>query len=216
MGGATVVNEPGDEIEDPSPLLSRFEEQVERARAVAFMGSLNPGLPFDLYGKMIARAREKGRLCLLDTSGPPLEPGLASKPSLAKPNRAEAEVLLGRKLSTELSRREAVERIRLLGAETAVITFGVEGFLVASAAGIHRCSPSASDLRLGNPTGAGDALAAGLIAGAVKGYPLVEIARLAAAAATASLAEGYGRFRAKDVRVEAVRVEKLGGREEEA
>jgi len=210
MGAATVVNEPGQEIEDSSPLLSTFEKRLESARAVAFMGSLNPGLPFDLYASMIARAREKRRVCLLDTSGPPLERGLAAGPSFAKPNCAEAEELLGRKLSTEASRREGVERIRALGAETALITFGAEGFLVASSEGIHRCAASPSaDMRLGNPTGAGDCLAAGLIAGAVRGYPLVDVARLAAAAAKASLAEGYGRFRAKDVRIEASRVEKL-------
>jgi hypothetical protein len=34
--------------------------------------------------------------------------------------------------------------------------------------------------------------------------------RLAAAAAAASLSEGYGRFRPKDVRVEAFPVERLG------
>ncbi len=210
MGAATVVNEPGQEIEDFSPFLSTFEERLESARAVAFMGSLNPGLPLDLYAAMIARAREKRRVCLLDTSGPPLELGLAAGPSFAKPNRAEAEEVLGLRLATEASRREGVARIRELGAETAVITFGAEGFLVASASGIHSCRSSPStDIRLGNPTGAGDALAAGLLAGAVRGYPLIEIARLAAAAATASLAEGYGRFRAKDVRVEAVRVEML-------
>ena len=43
----------------------------------------------------------------------------------------------------------------------------------------------------------------------MRGYPLSESARLAAAAAAASLAEGYGRFRAKDVRVEAVTTEKI-------
>lgn len=213
MGVATVVNEPGPAIEDPSSLLRMFERRLESARAVAFMGSLNPGLPVDLYSSMVRDTREKGRVCLLDTSGPPLERGLAAGPSFAKPNSAETEALLGRKLSTPASRQEALERIRELGAETAVITFGAEGFLVASASGMHRCAPSPStlsgDLRLGNPTGAGDALAAGLLAGALRGYPIEETARLAGAAAAASLAEGYGRFRAKDVRVEAFQVEKL-------
>jgi tagatose 6-phosphate kinase len=209
-GVATVVNEPGPAIEDPLPLLSRFEERLGGARAVAFMGSLNPGLPLDLYASMIALARKRKRICLLDSSGPPLERALASGPSIAKPNRAEAEALLGRELSTDAARRGGVQRLRELGAETAVITFGAEGFLVASASGIHRCaSNEPSDMRLGNPTGAGDALAAGLLAGAVRGYPLVEMARLAAAAATASLAEGYGRFRTRDIRIEACRVEKL-------
>jgi tagatose 6-phosphate kinase len=209
-GSATVVNEAGPEISDAVPLLSAFDALLENARAVAFMGSLPPGLPSDLYATMIARARERGRLSLLDTSGVALRRGLGTGPTIAKPNRAEAEELLGRELSTNASRREAAERIRDLGAETAVVTFGAEGFYVASAEGVHRgASSPPGDLRLGNPTGAGDALAAGFVAGALRGYALVDTARLAAATGAASLAEGYGRFRAKDVRVEASRVEKI-------
>jgi len=209
-GGATVVNEAGPEIEEASGLLSAFEALLEKSRAVAFMGSLPPGLPSDVYASMIARAREAGRISLLDTSGEALRLGVGAGPALAKPNRAEAENLLGAELSTDASRWDAVERLRGLGAETAVVTFGREGFLVASAEGVHRCAstPSAG-LRLGNPTGAGDALAAGLLAGVLRGYPLAESARLAAAAAAASLAEGYGRFRPKDVRVEVVHVESI-------
>jgi tagatose 6-phosphate kinase len=211
-GRATVVNEAGPEITDGARLLAAFESLLGKARAVAFMGSLPPGLAPDLYATMIARARESGRISVLDTSGEALRRGLGAGPSLAKPNRAEAEELLGFDLSSDDARREAVERLRELGAETAVLTLGREGFLSATAGGVFRVHSGPGDLRLGNPTGAGDALAAGLLAGAVRGYPLVECARLAAAGAAASLAEGYGRFRPKDVRVEAVRVENLGAR----
>jgi tagatose 6-phosphate kinase len=209
-GKATVVNETGPRIEDESGLLSRFESRLEESRAVAFMGSLPPGLSSDLYAEMIARARRAGRWCLLDTSGDALRRGLAAGPSLAKPNRVEAEELLGFPLGDDGARRNALDCIRRLGASTSVVTFGQEGFLLSGEDGVYRSlsSPS-SDLRLGNPTGAGDALAAGLLAGVMKGYALAESARLGAAAAAASLAEGYGRFRAKDVRVEAARADKI-------
>ncbi|MGH9334821.1 MAG: PfkB family carbohydrate kinase, partial [Vicinamibacteria bacterium] len=168
------------------------------------------GLPSDTFASMVERAREKKRPSLLDTSGEPLVRGLAARPSVAKPNRAEAEALLRRDLSSDASRREGVAALRSLGADTAIITFGVEGFLLTTEEGLARCSTtSSSDLRLGNPTGAGDALAAGYLAGTVRGYPPLECARLAGASAVASLAEGYGRFRPKDVRVEAVLVEEL-------
>jgi tagatose 6-phosphate kinase len=210
MGGATVINEAGPWIEDATGLLSAFEARLEASRAVAFMGSLPPGISSGLYAEMIARARKKSRWCLLDSSGDALRNGIAAGPSLAKPNRAEAEELLGFSLASDGDRRTALERLRGLGASTAVITFGREGFLVSGESGGYQVlAEPASDLRLGNPTGAGDALAAGLLAGAVRRYPLQDIARLGAAAAAASLAEGYGRFRAKDVRVEAVRTEEI-------
>ena len=209
-GAATVVNETGPWIEDVSRLVSAFEGRLEESRAVAFMGSLPPGVPSELYRELIARARKAGRWCLLDTSGEALRSGLAAGPGLAKPNRAEAEELLGLSLATDEARRTALDRIRGFGAATAVVTFGREGLLVSDESGVFRVvAAPATDLRLGNPTGAGDALAAGLLAGAVRGYPLSELARLGAAAATASLAEGYGRFRAKDVRVEAARADAI-------
>jgi tagatose 6-phosphate kinase len=212
-GRATVVNEPGTDVGDSSGLLSTFDALIGDARAVVFMGSLPPGLPSDLYATMIARSHEKGIPSLLDTSGDALRQGLAARPRFAKPNRVEAEELLGLELASDEARRQAVEKLRELGAETAVITFGAEGFLLAVEDGVLRCASdparSSGEMRLGNPTGAGDALAAGLLAGALLGYPIADSARLAAAAAAASLAEGYGRFRPKDVRVEAFRVERL-------
>jgi tagatose 6-phosphate kinase len=212
-GVATVVNEAGPAIDDPRELLSRYESLLERARAVAFMGSLPPGIRPDLYAEMIARARNRGLLSLLDTSGEPLREGLAAGPTFAKPNRVEAEELLGVDLSSAPARRDALAEIRRRGAETAVITLGAEGFLLASHEGTFRSrlpgAEGAGDLRLGNPTGAGDSFAAGLLAGAVRGYPVSDCARLAAAAAAAALAEGYGRFRARDVRVEAFRLEAI-------
>ncbi|HEY7817342.1 MAG TPA: hexose kinase [Vicinamibacteria bacterium] len=209
-GEATVVNEAGPTIEDASELLAAYERRLEESRAVAFMGSLPPGLSCGVYAEMIARARKAGRWSLLDTSGEALRRGLDARPSLAKPNRVEAEALLGVPLASDADRRNAVERIRSLGASIGVVTFGKEGFLIGDEEGSYRTRAAVpSDIRLGNPTGAGDALAAGLLAGAMRGYPISETARLAAAAAAASLAEGYGRFRAKDVRVEAARSEKI-------
>ena len=115
-GEATVVNEAGPPIEDASRLLAVFESRLEESRAVAFMGSLPPGIPPALYAEMIARARQAGRWCLLDTSGEALRRGLDAGPNLAKPNRREAEELLGFPLSSDGARREGVERIRSLGA----------------------------------------------------------------------------------------------------
>jgi tagatose 6-phosphate kinase len=211
-GVATVVNEEGPEIEDASELQSRFERRIDGARAAAFMGSLPPRMPSSTYAALVASSRRAGASSLVDTSGAALREAVAARPTAAKPNRSEAEALLGEKLDTPESRVRALEEIRRLGAGVAIVTFGAEGFLVSDGDTLGRCTvpaSSSSDLRLGNPTGAGDALAAGFLAGTARGYPLEDRARLAAACAVASLGEGYGRIRAKDVRVESVRFERL-------
>jgi tagatose 6-phosphate kinase len=211
-GTATVVNEAGPSIEDDAPLIERFDAWTGRARSVALMGSLPPGLPARAYAKLVERAKAHGLRCLLDTSGEALEEGLRARPDIVKPNRGEAEELFGRKLDSRAAVVEAVREIQSRGIETVLLTLGSEGFLVAEAGVVARCSLAVTgDRVLANPTGAGDALAAGFLAGTLRGYSLSDRSRLAAAAAAASLARGYGRFRARDVRVEAARFELLSG-----
>jgi tagatose 6-phosphate kinase len=207
-GRASVVNEAGPPVDAASELVGRFQELLRSARAVALAGSLQPGLAPELYRELASGAIGAGKLCLVDASGEALSEALAGHPSVVKPNRAEAETLLGRTLDTDEACARAVTDLRHAGAETAMVTRGADGLVAGTADGVVRCrSRQPVDIALGNPTGAGDALAAGVVVGYLRGLPPVEAVRLGVAAATASLAEGYGRFRAKDVRIEAVDVE---------
>lgn len=213
-GRATVINEPGPSLDDGSALIERFIKDfrllVREARAVAIAGSLQPGLAPDLYRQIVALSIEAGTFCLVDTSGAALGEALSARPSLAKPNRVEAEALLGRRLASDNDIVRAAENLRDAGAATALVTRGSAGVIVAHAEGVARCRTAHPiDTRWGNPTGAGDALAAGLVVGHVRGFPLEEMIRFGVATSVASLAEGYGRFRAKDVRPEAVVFESL-------
>jgi tagatose 6-phosphate kinase len=209
-GVATVVNEAGPTLEDASTLLTRFGALLPEANAVAFMGSLLPGLRKGLYAEMIERCHDAGVPSLVDTSGSALAPALEARPTIIKPNQSEAEVLLGSPLRSMESIAAAAGELLSLGAKIAVITLGSQGVVASTRELTARAYLSdRTDLSMGNPTGAGDALAAGLLAGLVRAYPFEDTVRLGVATATASLAEGYGRIRSRDVRVEAVRFERL-------
>ena len=212
-GRATVFNEAGPAIpaiEDAISLTDKFHRLVPEARAVALTGSLQPGLAPTLYKELVTAAIGAHKFCLVDTAGTALGEALSAHPSVATPNRTEAETLLRRPLDTEAACAHAVSELRTAGAELAVVTRGADGVVFGTADGAARCWSSQSrDIRYGNPTGAGDALAAGIVVGHLRGFPTPEMVRLGVAAATASLAEGYGRFRAKDVRVDAVAFERL-------
>jgi tagatose 6-phosphate kinase len=209
-GVATVINEVGPTVDAASPLLERFGAALPRAAAVGFMGSLLPGLPERLYAQLIEYCHAAGIPSLVDTSGSALASALEARPSVATPNRSEAEALLSSPLDSLDSIADAVGKLHTLGPGIAAITMGSRG-VVASTGDLiaHAFVRDPSDLRMGNPTGAGDALAAGILAGMVRRYSFEDTLRLGVATATASLAEGYGRFRPKDVRVEAVRFECL-------
>ncbi|MEE9179741.1 MAG: 1-phosphofructokinase family hexose kinase [Vicinamibacteria bacterium] len=203
-GEATVVNESGPTVTESDALMSLVATLIPGSDAVAMMGSLPPGMPSDSYAQIAKRCRDAEVPCLVDASGPTLESALKERPTYAKPNRAEAEELLGGSLSDEIA---AAREIRHLGAEVVVLTLGDEG-AVLSASGLEgRLQPPT--LAPVNPTGAGDALAAGLLAGHLRGGSLREIATVGMAAATASVRHGYGRIRPSEVQTQAVRFEEL-------
>jgi len=205
-GRATVVNEPGSRVSDPTPLLERYRERLDEASSVALMGSLQPGLPSRLFAEMVAGARERGLFCVVDTSGDALASAIEAGPSLVIPNRDEAEALLGRALDTVEACQRAAEEIRQRGAALAVVTLGEEGAVLSGPDGMNGrlVRDGDTDMRFGNPTGAGDAFVGGAVVSRRRGFGVVEMLRFGMACAVASLSLGYGRLRQRDVRPEEI------------
>jgi len=96
----TQINCPGPRVSATS--LRRIEQELSCSRprpaCVVFSGALPPGAVPSIYQRMIQRAGRLEILTVLDTSGPALRQGLAARPWLIKPNRHEAEELLGVRL----------------------------------------------------------------------------------------------------------------------
>jgi 1-phosphofructokinase family hexose kinase len=159
--GLTVnLNEAGPKLEKAE--ITRIEKTVcqalDRAEWLLLCGSLPPGVPSSFYGKLITLARQKKVKSLLDADGDPLREGIEAKPTVATPNQQEAERLLGRTLLTRTHYLEAVERIRSMGAESAIVSLGSRGAVAAFADGLMEALPPRIDAVC--PIGAGDALRA--------------------------------------------------------
>ena len=104
----------------------------------------------------------------------------------------------------------AAEQLHPLGPATAAITLGSRGVIASTDERIaHSFVSDPSDFHEGNPTGACDARAARLLAGIRRDYPFDETFRLGVATGTMSLPRGYDPFRPKELRVKAVRYERL-------
>jgi 1-phosphofructokinase family hexose kinase len=182
-GRVTVFNEPGPSLGDGD--WERFEAVVAQALAghgvLACSGSLPPGAPDDAYGRLVALARERGAVTIVDVTGSQLGAALAGEADVVTPNLAEAEGLLhGRADETveagdpavvharaQAAARELVER----GARRAVVTAAEAGAAVASSADdAHWLSaPVVEAVR--NPIGAGDAFVGGLALALERGEP---------------------------------------------
>lgn len=173
-----------------NPLTAKELEKIEEcllqklpaARWLSLNGSLPPGVPDDYYAKLISLARQHGVRTLVDTSGAALAPALAAGPTLAKPNRPEAERLLGRGLLGERASLSAAEEILARGPEHVILSLGGHGAIAVW--GKRRLHAIPPDIESGSPIGAGDVLGAVTVGALRRGDSFEEAFLWGVAAAT--------------------------------
>jgi 1-phosphofructokinase family hexose kinase len=168
-----------------------YKNSLNGCAALVLSGSLPPGVPTDSYASLIRVAAAAGVPTLLDAHGDPLWRGTAAGPGLVKPNLAELGATVGRRLRTaggpdQAAVVGAARELRAAGAGAVVVSLGADGLLAVTGDGTWHAAPPG---RLtGNPTGAGDAVAAGLAHSLVLGRPWPERLRHAVALGTAAVA----------------------------
>jgi 1-phosphofructokinase family hexose kinase len=185
--GLTVnLNEGGPTLSKPE--VARVEREVketlDRASWLMICGSLPPGVPPSLYGRLIAAARKKKVKTLLHADGEALRQGIEERPTVVTPNQQEADRLLGRTLLTRTHYLEAAERIRTMGPESVVLSLGSRGAVGAFREEIFEALPPRVDAVC--PIGAGDALSAAYAWSMGRKNNGVEALRWGVAAGTAS------------------------------
>jgi 1-phosphofructokinase len=185
-GTETEINEPGFHVEEEyvRELEQKLEGYAGRGEAVVLSGSLPPGVPTDVYARLIRIAKHGGAKTILDTNGSALRSGLAAPPDLLKPNRLEIEELVGTTIKTEPELVQAARQVLAMGVSRVVVSLGAEGALAASAREVWRARcPS---LAARSSVGAGDAMVAALVYALLKDLPEEESLRLATAAGSAT------------------------------
>lgn len=192
-GDTALFNEPGPTVgpDEYAEFCVMYEKALAGCSAVVLSGSLPRGLSPDTYAELGAMAAAAGVPAVLDAHGEALLRGAAARPAIVKPNLAELEALAGRSLSTArgadtVAVALAARELRAMGPQAVVVTLGAAGLCAVTSDGSWHAAPAAEVP--GNPTGAGDAVAAGLVHGLVLGRPWEERLRHAVALGTASAA----------------------------
>lgn len=162
-------------------VLGATADECEPGGTLVVSGSLPAGTDPRRMADLVRAGRRRGSRTVVDTSGDALLTAAEAGADLVKPNRAEA---LAATCATDLA--GAMADLHRRGAALVVVALGADG-LVATAADGDRWTQSAVPGVTGNPTGAGDAATAGLVAALDAGAPLADALRQAALAGAAAV-----------------------------
>ncbi|MEU0312946.1 PfkB family carbohydrate kinase [Nocardioides sp. NPDC006273] len=162
-------------------LLDLLADRIAEARAIVVSGSLAPGVPIDLPARIAQLAAAAGVPVLLDLDDAALAAAVGTGAVLT-PNEDEAARLLGRRLDDPAA---AVAELAARHGGPVVLTRGHLGLLANADGSCWEVRPPAGVE--GNPTGAGDATAAGLARGLANGIAWPEILADAAALGAAAV-----------------------------
>lgn len=193
----TVIAEAGSErhikVNEPGPTTTP-DEQAALIKLVAetalpgdywtLNGSLPPGVPAGFYAGLIELIRSHAARVCLDTSGEALKLGCAACPFLVKPNRAEAAAATGITIRSAADAQRAADVFLQQGVQWVALSLGEEGLLLAARGESVWAKPPKVTIQ--GPTGAGDALLAGLLWAFEQSLPVEEVARWGVACGTAT------------------------------
>ena len=183
------VNEKGPLVDESKQkeLLEKIDSLAKAGDWWVLAGSLPPGVPNNIYARVVQVLNRHGANAILDTSGESLKLGCAEKPYLVKPNAEEAHVLTGLPMETPAQIAAGAAEIRRMGAQNVVVSMGKAGALLHTAEGTWLThTPKIQEK---NPIGAGDSMVGGLVWALTQGIVLKEALGwgVASGAATASL-----------------------------
>lgn len=183
-GHSIRLNSRGPELtaEELRAVFAAVERVLPSAKMLALSGSLPPSVSSNVYARLIRLARRFGVPTALDADGQPLRHGIAARPWMVKPNRFEAERLLGEKMRDPL---KAAKKIHLrFGVETVLLSLGNEGAVLVARGVCLQARPPR--VRVRSAIGAGDSALAAFLWCWLKSRDLAGSLRWAMAAGAAS------------------------------
>lgn len=162
-------------------------------------GSLEHGMPEDIYARVARAAHRRGRRVVLDCAGPALSAALGTGLEMIKPSLGELRALVGHDLPDNRSQEEAAAALVRQGAARLVaVSLGENGAFVASDEGVIRMA--ALPCTVLSAIGAGDSFVAAMSLALARGDTLQDALRWGVSAGTAAvMCAGTSRLRRQDV-----------------
>jgi tagatose 6-phosphate kinase len=193
-GGTTLLNEPGLELTpvDRDQLTARVRALLDHQPApkvLVLSGSLAPGTPSDLYAELVDEARHRDVPVVVDTSGAALAEAVSAGPDLVTPTLEELAGVLDLPEIAWENAGKAAQSLLEQGVKSVVVTNGAAGALAIRQDRSMLARPPR--VEVGNPTGAGDALAAALASALAHGADVLDALPAAVALAASAVNRPY-------------------------
>ncbi|MEW6731046.1 MAG: 1-phosphofructokinase family hexose kinase [Acidobacteriota bacterium] len=210
----TVINEAGPQISavEYEQFRQELMARLDGAQLLICSGSLPPGIDAGCYGCYVRLAHTRGLKTLVDASGEALKLALEAGPYMAKPNREEAEQLLGIKIS-DGNAVTAARHLRERGAGLGLVSLDGSGAAATWDGGeVFVRAPNVSAI---NAVACGDAFLAGCAAALLNDEPPSAMIEWGVAAGSANALVGGARItRAEVERLRAEIARSQGGNNE--
>ena len=197
---STEMAEEGDRItkSESDAVVRIFQKLLKKSCFLVISGTALPGFPETIYQQFIRMANQEGVKTLIDATGELLKKSVRADPFFVKPNWKEMETLTQKKIKDTRSMKTAIQAIREAGAHTVLVTTESSSAYFFHDAQFYRIGPP--KVKVVNPIGSGDGVAAGISVGIVRGLSLSESVRLGIACGTANCKTSVaGVVRLKDV-----------------
>jgi 6-phosphofructokinase 2 len=165
-------------------LVSKIEEE-DGVDFIVASGSLPPGVPPDIYGKIAAIARNKNAKLVVDTSGEALKYAINEGVYLVKPNLNELGMLTGKPVASAAQIIEAAQQIvNEKKCSIVVVSMGGAGGVIVSEN--HAEKIPVPKVELKSTVGAGDSMVAGIVLYLSRGADIYEAVQYGLACGTAA------------------------------
>lgn len=187
--GVTDINFPGFTAsrEDIDHLTGILDDLSGKHDWFVLSGSLPEGVPPTIYRDLVSRLTSAGKRVVLDASGKAFTAGLEAQPTIIKPNIAELSECLSRVIDGADGAAEAARGLHQRGIATVIVSMGADGAVFSDGRAMVHATPPPVPVR--STVGAGDAMVAGYVLGALRGLPLTDKARLATAFSVGALSQ---------------------------
>ncbi len=163
----------------------KFLTLIEHFDYVVLSGRSIPGAPDSIYGGLIAAAKKKKTLSVLDTTARPFDLGLKRRPFMIKPNLKEAEQFFQMRLVGMKKLQWAVGQLYKQGIEIVTLTLGSRGVIAFNGQEMILAVPP--HVKRKNPVGCGDSFIGGFLAAHSQKKSFEECIKIGVACGTANV-----------------------------